>query len=58
MPTRNWGDFRDTIIGTISIPDQDVVVLSLYATEEPQETLFLLSQVELVPVAELSVPVE
>ena len=58
MPTRNWGDFRDTVIGTITIPDQDVVVLSLYASEEPRDTLFLLSRLELVPVSELQVPVE
>ena len=58
MPTRNWGDFRDTVIGTITIPDDDVVVLSLRATEEPRETLFLLSQIELVPVSSLGAPVE
>ena len=58
MPTRNWGEFRDTVIGTITIPDQDVVVLSLYATEEPRDTLFLLSQLELIPVSELRVPIE
>ena len=56
MPTRGWGDFRDTVVGTITIPDQEVVVLSLYASEEPRNTLFLISQLELVPIPELKVP--
>ena len=58
MPTRGWGDFRDTIIGTITLPDQDAVVISLAAIEQPRDTLFLLSSVELVPVRGLEVPIQ
>ena len=46
----------DTVIGTITLPDQDAVVISLAATEEPRDTLFLLSSVKLVPVRNLEVP--
>ena len=50
MPTRGWGDFKDTTIGSIEVPDQDTVVVKVAPLDEPRDTLFLLSEIELVPV--------
>ncbi|MEC8560348.1 MAG: trypsin-like peptidase domain-containing protein [Planctomycetota bacterium] len=50
MPTRGWGDFKDTTIGSIEVPDKEAVVLKIAPLDEPRDTLFLLSEIELVPV--------
>ena len=50
MPTRGWGDFKDISIGSIEIPDQDTVVVKIAALEDPRDTLFLLAELELIPV--------
>ena len=57
MPTRTWREFRETMIGTITLPDRDTVVITLAASEEPQDTLFLLSSLELIPVRNSGLPI-